>query len=160
MTPGCRWLVICVLCSLSAGFARAEAPLQLVPGKLLTVGNERGYWWPLATAEALRAEHLELPQLRTLLATNEELIALLKQRLVEKDTRFKQLQFVCGLSEARALVAEDAISAAMRSENAADKRAREAEESARAWYRHPALWFSAGAVFVAGAAGAGFAALN
>ncbi len=68
-------------------------------------------------------------------------VRLLEERLELSNERDALRQRAVQLAEQEADAARGALEAAVR-------RAREAEEAAAAWYRHPALWFAAGAVVV------------
>jgi hypothetical protein len=136
------------------------AAQELAPGRILKVGAERGLWWPVATADMLRAEHLLVPKLQLQLADHEALVATLKERLAEKDLTIAGLKQSGSLSEARAQVSELAIDAALKGQLMTERNLTACESRARAWYRHPALWFAAGAVVAAGVTGAAFALTN
>lgn len=91
-----------------------------------------GWWFARPTVECffLRGRQLEaaLP-----------LIHMQRERLRLDDERIALRDRALELSHREAEVAEQHLEAAL-------QRAREAEEAADAWFRHPALWFAVGVV--------------
>jgi hypothetical protein len=163
-----RALTCAVGLSLSFTLGTCDASAQAVvsqtvtlpPGKLLTVDGVRGRWWPLETAVRLAQDHLEVRELRALQAKHAELVQTLEARIDEKDQHAARLQKAGELSEERANIAEAAIASAERGRAEAEAHAKEEERRARRWYRHPALWFSLGAILTASCTGAAFAAIS
>ena len=97
--------------------------------------GDAGIWFHVDVARCILGELAAAPEYRAR-------VSLLEQRLelsVERDA----------LQLRRVATAEEEAAAASGALESAERRAREAEESRDAWYRHPALWAAIGAVLVA-----------
>lgn len=128
----------------------ADNGRALERGRLMVVEGKRGQWWPLETAFVLAAEHQELAETRKLLTQYEVELDLFRTQLDLKDKRIQQLTLAGGLSEARALAAEQAINHAEMGRVAAEQRAKDAESRLSSWWRHLALWAGVGVLIGAG----------
>jgi hypothetical protein len=107
-------------------------------------GEARGVWFSLEVADALRREHLEVPELRLQVERFEALDGISTERisLYQESLRLR--------AEALAL-------AQTQLEEALEREAR-ARAEAGAWYREPVLWFALGVVLAGAAAVAAAAA--
>lgn len=76
--------LLALLCPLSVASAAEPAPeaSELAPGQPWPGPNgERGVWWPLATAQRLAQDHMQLSATTTLSAKQAQKITLLEERL-------------------------------------------------------------------------------
>lgn len=113
---------------------------------LLQNAGAQGMWFPMATARLVLCEVRELRLRREevrILAETQDVWAL-RVRLLEEQV---------GLAVEARNELGDVV-------GAAERRARDAEERASAWYRHPGLWFALGVVGTVAIFAAGIAALN
>ena len=118
----------------------AELSTQCAPGvetnrrASLSHNEDEGFWFHGDVSRCLLQRY-------SLLAPFADRVHLLEQRLQLQGERDALQERRVALAVQEAAVAVEALEAAVR-------RAREAEESRDAWYRHPAFWFVTGAVVV------------
>lgn len=105
----------------------------------------RGVWFRLDVANSLRQLRLEVPELRLQLDKSERIVEARDQQVLAYVRAIEEWKSVHSdlLAQNQLLVAD-----ARRARN----EVAEANASRGAWYRHPALWFAAGAL-VTGAVG-------
>jgi len=102
----------------------------------VTVDGQVGVWFAAPVARCILADLEELPHVRVR-------VTLLEERLTLRDEQVERLRRAVGLAAEEAQTAADALETAVRLR-------REAEDSARVWWRSPVLWFAVGVVVSAG----------
>lgn len=101
---------------------------------LISRGSDAGVWFHLSLAQCMIGRLTVLP-------LYVDRVRLLEQR-IEAQQRIEDTITTAELLSRQ--MADEAVAAL----TAAERGRREAEEELGAWYRHPVLWFSAGAVVV------------
>ncbi len=146
------WLVTLVV-SMSDAFAQ---DLKMVAvrhqstdaqgSKMLELNGVRGRWFPLDTAGMLLEEHLEVAQLRSLVAASEHMNRVLEDRLSVAADRYAECGRTVELSKTAVKGLSLAVESASLSQRATEDELRNVTKQALSWYRHPILWVSVGIV--------------
>ena len=142
-----KWLTyFAVLVCSSTAVAQPLPPVDLPCAPDISEPNRRasvthqgqaGLWFHVDVARCM-AERLSVLPLYA------ERVRLLEQSLQLRDERHQ-------LALRQAEIAERGEQVAVAALETAERRAREADERASRWYRHPALWFVLGVVVTVGA---------
>ena len=127
---------------------RLEAAVEGVEGEptRVTHAGIAGMWFPMAIARLQLCEVLELRVRKAELAVVDQELTLWNHQATNFETQ-----------AALAVEARDAFAGVV---GASERRASDAEARLDAWYRHPALWFTIGAVIVGALLAAAVAVLN